>query len=65
MDSIECPGHDGVCVFCKKTDGGLRYVGGSPEIDRLTGEKKVDFCCKSCANNKMNKRKFVERTSIS
>lgn len=63
-DKFPCPGHEGVCKFCKGKHGSPRSVGGLPEIDRLTGERKVDPCCRACANNMANEKKFITRTSL-
>lgn len=60
-----CPGHAGVCSICKKEDGAPRSIGGMPEIDRKTRQRKVDFCCHSCAKNMKRERRLYERTSIS
>lgn len=65
MNEFNCSGHEGVCPFCKNKGGAPRSVAGMPEIDRLTGERRVDPCCKSCANNRRREKKFYERTSIS
>mgnify|MGYP001570685040 CR=1 FL=1 len=63
-NKYSCPGHEGICKFCKSKYGSPRSVGGMSEIDRLTGERKVDPCCKSCANNLARQKKFYERTSL-
>lgn len=65
-ETFPCAGHEGKCEFCKKEEGSPRSIGGMPEIDRFTGERVVDPCCKACANNlkKANKEQF-RRTSIS
>lgn len=60
-----CPGHQGKCEFCKEEFGRPRFVGGMVEVDRVTGEAKVDPCCKACANNLKRSERFYERTSIS
>lgn len=60
-----CPGHTGLCKFCKKDGGYPRMVVGMYEVDRVTGEKKIDPCCHACATNlKAGKREY-KRTSIS
>ena len=64
-DTFDCLGHEGKCKFCKSEHGNPRSVGKMPEIDRLTGERKVDPCCKACANNLSREKKFYKRTSIS
>lgn len=61
-----CPGHEGKCVFCKSEYGLPRSVGEMPEIDRLTGKRKVDCCCKACSNNYTRSHvKQFNRTSVS
>ena len=60
-----CLGHQGRCKFCKSEWGAPRSVGGMPEVDHITGKRKVDPCCKACANNLKRQKKFYERTSIS
>ena len=54
-DKIQCPGHGGVCKFCKTEEGLARYMGGSLEVDSM-GNAKIDCCCKACANNLRNVR---------
>ena len=63
-DRFDCPGHEGKCKFCKQEGGSPRSVGGMPEIDRSTGERKIDPCCKACANNLKREKKFYEKTSL-
>ena len=65
METFECPGHEDKCKFCGQEGGNPRSVNGMPEISRLTGKRLVDPCCKACAGNLANSRKFYERTSIS
>ena len=61
---MNCPGHEGKCKFCKSEKGNPQSVGGMQIIDRITGEPKIDPCCKACSNNlKAGKRQY-ERTSI-
>lgn len=64
-NKFECAGHEGKCKFCKSEYGSALSIGGMPEIDRITGKRKVNPCCKSCANNLKNQKRFYERTSIS
>lgn len=61
----KCPGHEGKCKFCKSEKGSPQSVGGMPIVDRLTGEPKIDPCCKSCASNLKSEKKQFERTSLS
>lgn len=64
-DKYPCPGHEGKCEFCKSEYGNPRSVAGMLEIDRVTGERKVDPCCRACANNLKSKDRLYQRTSIS
>jgi hypothetical protein len=65
-EKFDCPGHEGECEFCKSKYGSPRSVSDMPEIDRLTGERLVDPCCKPCANNlRRSSSKQFNKTSIS
>ena len=57
MTRPKCPGHTGKCKFCKGEFGLPRYVGQFQQVDRLTGELLIDYCCKACANNDRYARK--------
>lgn len=64
VNEYDCPGHEGVCVFCKEKEGRPRYVAGSVEIDRF-GRPNIDACCRACGSNLANKKRFYKKTSIS
>ena len=63
-EKFACPGHEGKCVFCKREYGYPRSVGKMPEINRITGERKVDHCCHPCKRNDKREKRFYERTSL-
>ena len=45
IKTIPCPGHDGICPFCKKKEGNPRYIGGSLELKSLhEPEPIIDVC---------------------
>jgi len=62
---FECPGHEGKCEFCKKEGGAPRSVEGMPEVDRTTGKRLIDNCCKACRGNMQDAAREYHRTSIS
>ena len=64
-NKFPCPGHEGECAFCKAEYGSPRFVSEMPEVDRLTGERLVDCCCKACDTNYRANAKMFNRTSIS
>ncbi len=66
IKTIPCPGHDGICPFCKKKEGNPRYIGGSLELKSLhEPEPIIDVCCHACNSNMKYKKKFYKKTSIS
>lgn len=54
MNKPNCPGHSGVCKFCKSEQGYERYIGGMKEVKRNgdgTTSPIVDECCRACEQN--------------
>ena len=62
---MSCQGHEGKCKFCKKEEGAPRSINGMPLVDRITGKKLIDPCCRACASNLRHSKRFYEPTSIS
>ena len=46
----KCPGHDGLCPFCKAEKGTFEFVGGTFRVDRQ-GNKIRTYCCNACKRN--------------
>ncbi len=62
----KCPGHEGVCPFCKSEEGNARYIAGSLELKSLKDPTPIiDVCCHACNSNMKNDKKFYKETSIS
>ena len=53
----KCPGHEGICQFCKAEKGTFEYVGGSFRVDRR-GNKIRTYCCNACKTNAAYNKKF-------
>lgn len=57
QNNTPCPGHTGVCPFCKYEYGRPRSVVGMLEVDGM-GDPVVDNCCAICYKNMKHDKKF-------
>lgn len=64
MNKPKCPGHSGVCKFCKSEQGYERYIAGMRELKRdSAGEWKpiIDACCRPCKENNAYAKKNFDK----
>ena len=54
---MQCPGHQKRCKFCGGEKAYSRAIDGMKQVDRLTGEPIIDYCCNTCKNNRKHAQK--------
>lgn len=55
---LPCPGHEGKCPFCKAEKVVATQLGKFTQVNRVTGEPMVGYCCQKCATNARYRKKF-------